>query len=86
MVLGRKIISQMFSFSKILVNIGKNGTKLHKIIQLVPIVLTVIQNFHLLYHHVPSVIVYRTNWIPPPGITNKINGMEELDYHERLKN
>ena len=67
MVLSHKILSQMFSFSKIFFDIGKNGAKLHKIIQLVPNVLTVIQDFHTLYHHVPSVIVYRTNWIPPLG-------------------
>ena len=36
MVLGHKVLSQMFSFSKILADIGKNGAKFYKIIQLVP--------------------------------------------------
>ena len=36
MVLGHKILSQMFLFSKILVDFCKNGAKLNKIIQLVP--------------------------------------------------
>ena len=65
MVLGHKSFTQMFSFSKILVAVGKNGPKLHKILRLVPNVLTAIQKFFLLYHHVPNAILYRTNWIPP---------------------
>ena len=36
MVFGHKIFSQMFSFSKILVDFGKNYAKLHKNIQLLP--------------------------------------------------
>ena len=61
-----KILSQMLSFSKILVVFGTNYAKLHKNIQLVPHVLTAIENFLLLYHHVLSAILYRTNWITPP--------------------
>ena len=36
MILGHKILSQMFSFSEILLDFGKNYAKLHKNIQLVP--------------------------------------------------
>ena len=36
MVLGHKILSQMFLFSKIFVDFSKNDAKLHKNIQLVP--------------------------------------------------
>ena len=36
MILGHKILFQMFSFSEILLDFGKNDAKLHKNIQLVP--------------------------------------------------
>ena len=50
MVLGHKIPSQMFSFSKILVDFGKNGAKLQKNIQLVPQCTNCNSGFS---HHIP---------------------------------
>ena len=67
MVLGHKIFTQIFSFPKISVNVGKNGaTFALNYIVCTPNVLTEIQIISLLYHYVPSLIVNRTDLIPPP--------------------
>ena len=56
-------------FLKKWLKLVKMAQKCSKLIWLVPIVLTVIQENFFLYHHIPTTMLYCTDCFIPPGVS-----------------